>query len=203
MRRLGIVLLFSSLFGAVGCNGYRLDPPAGFAEVSRSPAGSQMIAGDKVGLNVKVYPNVRGGTLAFWGEELVRKLGERGYTLQRQTPVESKNGVAGTRFDFAYTNPDGEEKFYSAVLFATNKRRVVVQVAGAADLAPRYLAQLDEIASDTVARGCRLEQRICNGPQPSKLETKAPEKKDAAPENPDEEATTDALAEGDATPKGG
>ena len=157
-----------------------------------------MIAGDKVGLNIKVYDNVRGGTLSFWSEELVRKLGERGYTLQRQTAVESKNGVAGTRFDFAYTNPDGEEKFYSAVLFATNKHKIVVQVAGAAEHASRYHAQLDTIAKDTVARGCRLSERICNGPQPSKLQTPTPEKKDAKDEAPTDQQ--DALADGDVAP---
>jgi hypothetical protein len=197
MRRLAFVVLFSALF-ASGCNAYRLDPPPGFAEVSQGDAGAHMIAGDKVGLNIKVYPNVRGGTLAFWSEELVRKLGERGYTLQRQTAVESKNGVAGTRFDFAYTNPDGEEKFYSAVLFATNKHKVIVQVAGASEHASRYHAQLDGIAKDTVARGCRLSERICNGPQPSKLETPPPEKKDAKEEAPTDQQ--DALADGDVAP---
>lgn len=190
MRRLGIALL---LFG---CNAYRLDPPPGFAEVSRDEHGAHMIASDKVGLNVRVYDNVRGGTLAFWGEELVRKLGDRGYTLLRQTPVESKNGVAGTRFDFAYTNPDGAEKFYSAVLFATNKHKIVVQMAGAAEHAPRYLAQLDAIARDTKARGCRLRDNLCDGPQPGKLETKPPAKKQEAPEG-------DALADGSAPPSDG
>jgi hypothetical protein len=195
MRRLG--LIFVSLLSAVGCNAYRLKPPPGFAEVNRGSYGAHMIAGDKVGLNVKVYENVRGGTLAFWGEELVRKLGERGYTLQRQTPVESKNGVAGTRFDFAYTNPDGAEKFYSAVLFATNEHRVVVQVAGDAEHAQRYLAQVDAIAKDTVARGCRLRERICDGPQPAKLSTPPPEQKDSDDKAPTDQQ--DALADGDTT----
>jgi hypothetical protein len=194
MRRLGILLVFSSLFAAVGCNAYRLDPPPGFAEVTRDRDGSHMIAGDKVGLHVKVYDNVRGGTLAFWSEELVRKLGARGYTLQRQTAVESKNGVAGTRFDFAYTNPDGDEKFYSAVLFATNKYKVVVQVAGSAEHSAKHLAQLDAIARDTVTRGCRPSERVCRGPQPAKLSTPPLDEK-----VPDDKKTTDqpdALAGG-------
>ena len=190
MRRLGSIITVLAL--AAGCNAYRLKPPPGFAEVNRDAGGAQMIAGDKVGLNVKVYNNVRGGTLSFWGAELVHKLAARGYTLESQSAVKSKNGVNGTRFDFAYTNPDGDKKFYSAVLFATNKHRIVVQVAGNAEHADRYRAQLNTIAKQTVARGCRPGEKICRSSQPPPLQT---------PEAPTDQQ--DALADGDAQPTDG
>ena len=200
MRRLGFLLTSCALFAAAGCNAYRLEPPSGFAEVNKRRDGAQMIAGDKVGLNVQVLGNVRGGTLSFWGTELVNKLGDRGYALEGQAPVKSKNGVAGTRFDFAYTNPDGEEKFYSAILFTTNKHRVVVQVAGDAEHANRYRTQLDTIAGDTIARGCRAKENLCRSAQPPKLYAPKAKKPEA------EEAPTDqrdALADGDAPPTDG
>jgi hypothetical protein len=196
MQRLAAMLTLLAL--GAGSNAYRLQPPPGFAEVVRGPDGAQMIAGDKVGLNVKVYDNVRGGTLSFWGTELVRKLADRGYVLRKQSAVESKNGVNGTRFDFAYTNPDGDNKFYSVVLFATNKHRVVVQVAGDEEHAARYHGHLDAIARDTVARGCRVGEKICRSPQPPLLST--PE---APPRPPNADASAAARADGDAQPSDG
>jgi len=156
-----------ALLGLAACNAYRLEPPTGFAEVHRHDGGTRMKAGDNVGLNVTVFNNVRGGTLAFWGADLVRKLELRGYTLEQHTPIRAKNGPHGTRFDFAYTSRDDEPKFYSVLLFVTDEHRVVVELAGDQALADRHRAQLPAIAGEIVVRGCRAGGDLCEGPQPT------------------------------------
>jgi hypothetical protein len=155
-----------------GCMAYKLErPPPGFAFVDDD--SDRMKSGDDVGINIAAFGNVRGGTLAFWSEDMVEKLGRRGYTLVEQTPVRSKNGVVGTRFDFSYTPPpDGDRKFYTAVLFVTDRYRVVVQLAGDAPLADKHSPTADRLARRIRIRGCRGRD-ICRGPQPGKLATAA------------------------------
>lgn len=175
MRR---ILLSSVLLAAVtGCNAYRLEPPKGFAEVDQDRSGTRMKAGDDVGLNLRVFPNVDGGTLQFWSEDLVRKLGKRGYVLVAQSETRSKNRVTGTRFDFSYAVPgtESEKKFYSVVLFVTDEHVFALQLAGDEDLRARHVASLDDIAHDTKVRGCKSWKDTCHGPQPSKLQTPPPD----------------------------
>jgi len=161
------ILMFGVAFTAMGCNAYRLrPPPAGFAEVSSDTHQARFKAGDNVGLSVRVFDNVRGGTLAFWGEDLVRKLAQRGYTLVHHEPVHSKNRKEGTRFDFSYQARDGVDKFYSVMLFVTDKHRIVVDMAGDESFAARYESRLRPIASETTVRGCRPWGKLCNGDQP-------------------------------------
>ena len=176
-----------------GCNAFKLKPPAGYAEVYKNDEAARMKGSDDVGLSVTAFPNVRGGTLGFWSEDLVRKLGKRGYTLVGQSPAKSKNGVDGTRFDFLYTPPGTEDqKFFSAVVFATDKNLVVIQVAGDKEHASRVQAQLADISGATRVRGCRSWTKVCDGPQPAKLKTPPVEKPqedqlaDADKDNPDE-----------------
>ncbi|HLT35326.1 MAG TPA: hypothetical protein VK034_03550, partial [Enhygromyxa sp.] len=115
------------LLAASGCASFKLkNPPPGFIEVSssdwRGDAELRMKAPDNVGLNITSFENHRGGTLPLWSTDMVKKLAGRGYTLERQTAVKSRNGVDGTRFDFSYTprgDDNAEEKFYTAVLFVT------------------------------------------------------------------------------------
>ncbi len=175
MRRLATLIILALTSGlASGCKPYRLKPPSGFAEVQKSKDGTRMKAGDDVGLNLRVFDNVRGGDLPFWSADLVRKLGRRGYQLMGQHAERSDNGVVGTRFDFSYVPPGTQErKFYSAVLFVTDKRVFVVQIAGNESLAAVYTPRIDEIASSTKVRGCRAWTKVCRGPQPAKLSTPA------------------------------
>lgn len=194
MKRLLCTLALACLTTA--CATHKLEPPTGFAQVESDEYSTTMIAPDHVGLNVRVWENVKGGSLGFWSEDLVSKLAKRGYTLRKQVPVRSKNGVAGTRFDFDYTAPDGAEKFYSAVLFTSDKYRVVMQVAGDAELGARHQPKLDTIAGEVTVRGCKLVKSLCKSPQPRQLATPAPAKP-AAPAKPDEapppaQASTDA-----------
>lgn len=195
MRRLAIVLGTLCLLGS-GCRPYKLKAPAGFAEVTRHSGALKMIGGNHVGLNLRVYDNVKGGSLGFWGQDLATKLAARGYVLQSQAPAKSKNGVSGTRYDFAYQNPEGAKKFYSAVLFVSNKRRIVLQLAGDAEHAAAYLPRLDKIAASTTIKGCSLVDNNCHGAQPpSFVGAVVPSTPNAAP-------ATDKLAQGDeATPE--
>jgi hypothetical protein len=165
-----------------GCNAYRLDPPTGFAQVDRDASGVRMKGSDEVGLNLRVYDNVEGGTLAYWSEDLVRKLAKRGYRLEKQSPVTSDNGVVGTRFDFAYASPgDDTPKFFTALLFVTDKYKVIVQVAGDAEHHPRIARQVDQIAAATKVRGCKVGKPTCKGPQPPPISHPTTETATVAP----------------------
>lgn len=166
------------------CRPYRLDPPDGFVEVSSGAWETRMKALDNVGLRVRRFDNVRGGTLAFWSADLVKKLGERDYVLVDQTPVTSKNGVVGTRFDFDYTAPGSESKpkFYSLVLFVTDAYKFTLEVAGNKEYAANYLGRVNAIAAELKIRGCKPASKICHGPQPPRLQTPAP--KSAEPAEP-------------------
>jgi hypothetical protein len=177
------IFLALGLLTFAGCNAYRMKPPQGFAEVDASRRGAHYKAGDDAGLSVKVYPNVRGGTLAFWSEDLVNKLGERGYELVDQQPVKSKNGRSGTQFQFRYDTPDGQHKFYSAALFVTDKHRVVMQLAGDEELTGKYQPQVPKIASSMKVRGCRAWTDICDGAQPGHLQTKPKQQEPDTTEN--------------------
>lgn len=187
MKRLLTILAIASTTTA--CATHKLEPPQGFAQVDQSDYATTMIAPDHVGLNVRVWANVKGGSLGFWSEDMVNKLGTRGYSLTGQSAVKSKNGVAGTRFDFDYTAPDGVEKFYSAVLFTSDKYRVVLQVAGNAELGARYLAQLDGIAAETKVRGCKLINSLCKSAQPRPLKIAPPKAARASAPGPEDAAS--------------
>jgi hypothetical protein len=181
--------LCALVVGASGCRNYKLKPPAGFAQVDADDYGARMKAGDDVGLHLRVFNNVEGGTLGFWAEDLVKKLGKRGYALVGQHAVKSKNGVDGTRFDFDYTPPGTQEKkFYTALLFVSDESVVVVQLAGDDARRSHWATRVDEIAGDTVVRGCKPWKKTCDGPQPGKLSSPPP---DPIPGMPAEETDAD------------
>lgn len=192
MRRMSLILGLCALaITTSGCRKYKLEPPAGFAQVDDDDYGVRMKAGDDVGLHLRVFPNVDGGTLEFWAGDMVKKLGKRGYSLTGQTAAKSKNGVAGTRFDFDYTAPGStEKKFYSATLFVSDKNVVVVQVAGDAVRRDHWAPKLDGIGGDTVVRGCKLGSKTCSGPQPGKLSSPPPDPIMGLDELPEDEGDT-------------
>ncbi|GEM_PF-1326881 len=173
---LGLGLSFALL---TGCSSFKLkNPPPGFIEVNSSDWSGdselRMKAPDNVGLNITTFPNFKGGKLPLWSDDLVKKLGARGYELVRQTAVESANGVAGARFDFRYQPPGTEEqKFYTAVLFVTDEWRVVVQLGGEAGLESAHNSDLEGILRDLKVRGCKVGKKTCEGPQPVRLSTPA------------------------------
>ena len=198
MRRiihtLGHTLAPALLVLAVGCKAYKLEPPAGFAEAYSYDESTHLKANNNVGLKIQRFPNVKGGTLTFWSRDMVEKLGKRGYTLVGQSPAESKNGVVGTRFDFTYT-PVGEAeppRFYTVVLFVTDKHKVVVQLAGLETYKPQYSSEVDKILGELKIRGCKVATKACKGPQPEKLSTPAPVVQAAAPEGEGETTEGDA-----------
>lgn len=188
-----------------GCAAYKLEPPPGFALVSESSYETRMKAQDNVGLNLRRFENVKGGTLAYWASDLVNKLGKRGYVLTAQTPVQTKNGREGTRFDFDYTIPGTDKpKFFSVSLFVTDKYKIAVQVAGDREFAAAYRGRSDEILGGLKVRGCKAGSKICGSGQPGKLSTPAPTvipdgPPDVAPTNTST-ATPDPVAPPPATP---
>jgi hypothetical protein len=175
-----LFVLFGVLAGA--CAPFKIDPPTGFVEVSDSSWETRMKAQDNVGLRVHRFENVRGGTLGYWAADLVNKLGKRGYTLVNQAPASSKNGKQGTRFDFEYTAPATEEaKFYSVVLFVTDKHKVTLEVAGDEQYGPAYQARIGELTKELKVRGCKAGSKICRSPQPPKLQSPPPDVPGAEP----------------------
>lgn len=166
------LLAIGLTLGLGACKPFELDPPPGFAEVQDYERDTRMKASDNVGIRVRSFGNVRGGTLAYWAEDLVTKYGRRGYHLESQAPVTSKNGKTGTRFDFSYTSPgDDVRKFDSVVLFATDDNIIVLEIAGDMEHASRHRAKLAEIVGDLKVRGCKLGGKICGSPQPGALKT--------------------------------
>ena len=162
---------------SAGCAAYKIDPPVGFAVVSENDWETRMKAQDNVGLRLRRFENVKGGTLQFWAADLVKKLGLRGYTLTGQSAVKSKNGQVGTRFDFDYATFDTEiPKFFTAVLFVTDTQKIVLQLAGGREFAGSYRARVAEILGELKVRGCKARSEICGGPQPPPLSTPAPAK---------------------------
>jgi hypothetical protein len=201
MRRIIFMLAPALLALAAGCNAYRLEPPAGFAQVYAGDSGAHMKANNNVGLKIAVFDNVDGGTLTFWARDLVEKLGKRSYQLVNQTPAESKNGVVGTRFDFSYVPVGDAElpRFYTAVLFVSDEHIVVVQLAGLESYKAQYSAEVDGILAELKVRGCKVRTKACKGPQPERLST--PALAEAKPEVEAEPATPDEAAP--AKPDGG
>ena len=180
-----------------GCAAYKIDPPVGFAAVSEHDYETRMKAQDNVGLSVRRFENVRGGTLAFWGADLVKKLGDRGYMLRNQTAIRTKNGKTGTRFDFDYETFDTEiPKFYTAILVVTDKYKVVLQIAGGKEFAATYEARVPEIVGQLKVRGCKPGSKICGGPQPPRLSTPKPPAKKVAADDPAEPAPAPTPAPG-------
>jgi hypothetical protein len=202
MRRITLIVgLCAASLWMGGCRKYKLEPPTGFAQVDDDVDGARMKAGDDVGLNLRVFDNVDGGTLTFWSEDLVKKLGKRGYSLVGQNPIKSKNGVQGTRFDFDYTAPgSATKKFYSASLFVSDSSVVVVQLAGDDARRSSWAPKFDGIAAKTVVRGCKLGKATCKGPQPPKLASPPADPSAGLPDGLPEDAPLDAAAPSGAAP---
>lgn len=178
IKSLSLFAVGVGLLAASGCASFKLkNPPPGFIEVSSDDYGGEaelrMKAPDNVGLNITTFSNRRGGTLAIWADDMITKLTARGYLLQRQEAVESRNGVEGTRFDFAYQPPGAEDqqKFYTAVLFVTDAWQVVVQLAGKSELAAAHGEDLDRILADIKIRGCKVGSKVCKSGQPKQFDT--------------------------------
>lgn len=182
MRRRPSLSLFGVLAGltvftvvSAGCAGkpYKLkEPPSGLVSVESYYGHDRMKGGDDVGVNITSFNNFEGGSLAYWADDMVRKLGRRDYVLRSQRPVTSGNGHEGTRFDFDYTTPaDGEAKFFTAILFVTDEWRVVVQVAGDAAHRGAYEGRTAELLEDLDIKGCKIGSKICDAGQPPQLRT--------------------------------
>jgi hypothetical protein len=175
LKTSSLATLALALTALSGCAAYKIEPPAGFVVVNEHDWETRMKAQDNVGLSVRRFDNVKGGTLGFWATDLVKKLGNRGYTLKSQSAVKTKNGKVGTRFDFDYETYDTNvPKFYTAVLVVTDKHKIVLQVAGGREHGATYSARVPEVLGQLKVRGCKLGSKICGGPQPPPLSTPPP-----------------------------
>lgn len=194
-RNASTLLLAAALLP--GCAAYKIEPPAGFAVVSEHGWETRMKAQDNVGLSVRRFDNVKGGTLAFWGADLVKKLGNRGYVLKAQSAIKTGNGKTGTRFDFDYVTYDTEiPKFYTVVLVVTDKHKIVLQVAGGREFVGEYTPRIPEMLDSLKVRGCKAGSKICNGAQPPPQSTPVANKpaEVAIPETAPPTTTTPAVA---------
>lgn len=133
--------------------------PEGFVEVSQSDWSARYKALDNVGMKVHAFDNHKGGTLDYWGADVVNKLANRGYTKTGEGKTSSGNGVEGRVLHFDYTPPgqkddEGEAllKFYTLVLFVTEDHRVVLEYAGDASYAASYRPRIDAVAKTLTIR---------------------------------------------------
>lgn len=129
------------------------DSPDGFVQVSDDDWGARYKALDNVGMRVDAFENYEGGTLDYWGKDLVNKLAMRGYTKTGEGKTKSGNGEEGAVYHFDYSPPgqkdaEGQDalKFYTVVLFVTDKHRVVIEFAGDIAYAREYRANIDAVA---------------------------------------------------------
>ena len=127
--------------------------PDGFVEVNAYDWNARYKALDNVGMRVHAFQNHKGGTLEYWASDMTNKLAQRGYTKTGEGQTKSSNGVPGKVLHFDYSppgqkNPEGEPvlKFYSTVLFVTEKHRVVLEFAGNVEYAGDYRNRIDGVA---------------------------------------------------------
>ncbi len=133
--------------------------PDGFVEVNAYDWNARYKALDNVGMRVHAFENHKGGKLDYWVADLINKLAQRGYTKTGEGQTKSANGVDGRIVHFDYT-PAGQKdakgepmlKFYSAVLFVTEKHRVVLEFAGDAGYAADYRARIEGVAQTVKVR---------------------------------------------------
>ncbi len=164
------LVLALGVLAATACGApLRYHAPRGFAEATHDWRSAHYKASDNVGLKVLVFDNVEGGTLDYWGEDLVRKLKGRGYALRSQSAVTARNDVSGTRFDFVLKPDDAAPQFLIVNVFVTDDYLYVAQIAGDATLLPRYGRRVPEIVAELHPLGCRPRSAVCRGPQPRAL----------------------------------
>ena len=152
-RTLGVTL---AAMLAGGCGKLiRYEAPDGFAAAEGDWRSAHYKGNDNVGLKLLVFDNVEGGTLEFWGADLVPKLQARGYELRSQHAVTSGNRVPGIRYDFALREAYGfpEPQFLVVALFVTDKYRYVAQLAGAQRHLPAYDPKVPAILAGLRPRG--------------------------------------------------
>jgi hypothetical protein len=133
--------------------------PDGFVEVNAYDWNARYKALDNVGMRVHAFENHKGGTLAYWSKDMTNKLAQRGYTKTGEAQTKSANGIQGQVLHFDYTPPgqkdaEGEPrlKFYSTVLFVTEKHRVVLEFAGDSEYAGEYRNRIDAVAQTLKVR---------------------------------------------------
>jgi len=167
--KLRTILAFVGATAIPGCSQglYSLEPPLGFATVDDDWRSTRMKAADNVGMSMSVFDNVEGGSLTYWGTDMRRKLKDREYALVDTKRVVSRNGVAGTRYDFDYTAPGSDvPKFLVVVLFVTDDYRFVLQLAGHKELQEQYATRLPTTVADLRLSGCGRGSAICEGGEP-------------------------------------
>lgn len=164
LSRIGIGSLALAL-SATGCS--RLidyDTPSGFAraEMDEDWRSRRYKASDKTGLKLTVFDNVEGGTLDYWGRDLVTKLEERSYRFEGSALLRSENGVPGQRFDFALEATDDKPAMFLVVgLFVTDDYRYVLQLAGDARGHEGYDAQVPKLFGRLRPSGCNARDSLC------------------------------------------
>jgi hypothetical protein len=87
-------------------------------------------------------------------------------------------------------------RFYSAVLFVSDKHIVVLQLAGLEEHKTQYGGEIDGILAELKVRGCKVRTKACKGPQPEKLSTPAPAATEAEGQGAEGQGAEGEKAEG-------
>ncbi len=164
LNRTRIAVLAGVLAAGSGCGGPLLEDtaPPGFAEAEHDWRTRHYKASDNVGLRFTVFDNVRGGTLEYWGNDLVDKLQQRGYVLLSQGALRSDNNLRGTRYDFRLSREDADEPMFLVVgLFVTDDYRYVAQLAGRDEFYETHASAVPTVFGSLRPTGCRRMQSVC------------------------------------------
>lgn len=159
---LGALLSCVALTGCSRLIDYETPPGFARAEVEEDWRSRRYKASDNTGLKLTVFDNVDGGTLDYWGRDLVAKLEERGYRFDGGAKLRSENEVPGQRFNFELAATDDAPPMFLVVgLFVTDDYRYVVQLAGDATGYEAYDSQVPALFGRLRASGCRTRDSLC------------------------------------------
>jgi hypothetical protein len=132
MKRLNattLAVFVSAIVAADGCD--RIPTPEGFVELKPVGAYSyRAVSADGAVILVRSVENPKQGTLAFWTQAVKNELvASRGYTLDGESAVKTKGGLAGTELTMR-THLEGVEYLYVVTLFVRGNRVVIVEATG-------------------------------------------------------------------------
>ncbi len=161
-RALCLLAVGLALTGCSRLIDYETPPGFARAETEEDWRSRRYKASDNTGLKLTVFDNVDGGTLDYWGRDLVAKLEERGYRFDGAAQLESKNDVPGQRFNFGLAATDDAPPMFLVVgLFVTDDYRYVVQLAGDAAGYDAYDGRVSALFGRLRASGCRTRDSLC------------------------------------------
>ena len=119
-----------STLGSGCARGFEIQTPDGFAELDGTDDYRyRSTSAEGVVLAIRREKNEPHGSLAFWSSALMNELAARGYNLEKNLDVKSKDGTAGKQLRYL-SSRDGRPNVLWVTVFVTDSRVVVVESGG-------------------------------------------------------------------------